>query len=230
MVINGGKVIMKVKRIIDLSQPLTCIYSNPVFVQSELKACLSYEKDGWMGEVLTAATHVGTHIDAPAHRFEHGSTIDMYPLQRFQGNAVPIDLFYKRQEEEITDSDIEPYLKIVKKGDTVLLCTGWGEKKKEGDKDTYIYKSPWLGSKACRMLIELEINAVGIDHFSIGGTNPKNVAIPHEMLMDSDILIFEDLLLPRVLLERKSWYIAAFPIAIGKASGSFARIVAIEFS
>jgi Predicted metal-dependent hydrolase len=221
---------MIVKRIIDLSQSIIGGgFTNPAFPQSELKACLSYKEDGWMGEVLTAATHAGTHIDAAAHRLEHGKTIDEYPLQRFQGSAIPIDLFNKQPGEEISDTDIMPYMSRINKGDTVLLCTGWGEKKYGYDKDIYIHKSPWLGSKACNALIEADINAVGIDHFSIGGANPKNVAIPHEILMRADILIFEDLLLPRVLLERKIWYIAAFPIAIGKASGSFARIVAIEF-
>ena len=220
---------MKIKRIIDLSQPLIGGYTNPAFIQSELSACLSYEKDGWMGEILTAATHVGTHIDAPAHRLEQGRSIDGYPLSRFQGNAIPVDLFHKREGEEITEGDILPYIKKIKKNDTVLLCTGWGEKKHGGDKDTYVNKSPWLGGKASQMLIEAGINAVGIDHFSIGGAKAENVAIPHEMLMKADILIFEDLLLPRVLLERENWYIAAFPIAIGKASGSFARVVALEF-
>ncbi|NJD02267.1 MAG: cyclase family protein [Ruminiclostridium sp.] len=220
---------MKIKRIIDLSQPLIGGYTNPAFIKSELTACLTYERNGWMGEILTAATHVGTHIDAPAHRFEQGRSIDGYPLSRFQGNAIPLDLFYKKEGEEITEDDILPYIKKIKKNDIVLLCTGWGEKKHGDDRDTYINKSPWLGGKASQMLIEAGINAVGIDHFSIGGAKAENVAIPHEMLMKADILIFEDLLLPRTLLERENWYIAAFPIAIGKASGSFARIVALEF-
>jgi arylformamidase len=221
---------MKISRIIDLSQPAISEYSNPVFMKSTLSECMSYEIHGWVGEIFTSATHVGTHVDSPAHLIKGGRSIDEYPLSRFQGNAVPVDLFYKKESEEITEDDLGPYAGLIKKDDIVLLCTGWGELKNGGDIDTYIYRSPWLGEKACRFLIDAKVGAVGIDHFSIGGAVAQNVAIPHEMLMKADILIFEDLFLPRILIEKKRWYFTAFPINIGKASGSFARAAAIEFS
>ena len=221
---------MEVKRIIDLSQPITGTCINPAFPCTTFTEALSYDRDGWFGEVVTAAIHVGTHIDSPSHRFRNGKTIDQYFLIRFQGNAIPINLYHKKAGEEITDNDILPYMSKIKEGDIVLLCTGWSEKKKEKDNDEYIYQSPWLGKKACEMLIAAGVNAVGIDHFSIGGANPNNVTIPHDLLLLANVLIFEDMLLPKELFEKESWYVAAFPVNMGKTTGSFARIVAIDFA
>jgi kynurenine formamidase len=43
-------------------------------------------------------------------------------------------------------------------------------------------------------------------------------------------MIFEGLFLPRVLLEKETWYIAAFPLKAVNTSGMPARIVAIDCS
>lgn len=221
---------MRAKRVIDLSWLVNGQgASNPAFPAVAVNTCLSYEKDGWMAEIVTAATHVGTHIDAPAHRIRNGKTVSDYPLERFQGEAVTVDLYYKKQGEEITVEDLKPYNNKIKQGDIVLLCTGWGYKREETDSYDYIYNSPWLGGYAAEYLVQKGVNAVGIDHFSIGGAKPENVCKPHDVLLSADVLVFEDLMLPRCLLEKERWYIAAFPIHLGNTSGSFARVVALDF-
>jgi kynurenine formamidase len=111
----------------------------------------------------------------------------------------------------------------------VLMYRLFKIKRNKNDSMEYIFESPWLGESAAQYLTEKRINAVGIDHFSIGGANPQNVCIPHDKLMGADILIFEDMMLPESLLEKERWYVAAFPINIGNVSGSFARIVALDF-
>jgi arylformamidase len=221
---------VKINRIIDLSQPLRSDeYSNPGLPMVLINITATHDKDGWMAETVYTGLHAGTHIDAPAHKLKNGKTISDYPLERFQGDSVVIDLYDKKPGSEILIDDLYPYSKKISEGDNILLCTGWGLKKNGGDKDEYIYNSPWLGAKACRFLIEKKVNAVGIDHFSIGGLKSENVAVPHDLLLSADILIFEDLMLPKLLLEKEKWYIAAFPVFLGSTSGSFARIVAIDF-
>ena len=37
---------------------------------------------------LVVATHAGTHVEAPRHRFPDGAGIDAYPPSRFLGEAV----------------------------------------------------------------------------------------------------------------------------------------------
>lgn len=123
---------MKIKRIIDLSQPLCSNeYSNPNLPECLINICATHEKDEWMAETISTGLHSGTHIDAPIHKLKNGKTIADYPLERFQGDSLIIDLYYKKPGSEITLDDLYPYSKKINVGDIVLLCTGWGLKKKE---------------------------------------------------------------------------------------------------
>lgn len=58
----------KVKRIIDLSQPIfnNCP-GNPAFPACKVKQIMSYDKEGWRAEIIEIATHISSHIDTPAH-------------------------------------------------------------------------------------------------------------------------------------------------------------------
>lgn len=220
---------MQIKRIVDISQPFAEDgFNNPAFDDGRVEVCMRHEDVGWNAEKIITATHCGTHIDAPLHKIEGGKSIDEYPLESFFGEAVIIDLYDKTLDEEITYEDVYEYDELISSGINVLLCTGWGEKKTEAAKDEYLYHSPWLGKSAAEYLVEKKVNAVGIDHFSIGGANPDNVSIPHEILLRNDVLIIEGLYLPKELLDNKIWLLSAFPIKVKDASGSLARAVAIE--
>lgn len=221
---------MKIKRVIDLSQPIdenNC--KNPAFPDTRVEICMRHEENGWLAEIITAATHVGTHVDSPLHRFKGGQPINEYSLDRFAGEALIVDLYHKNPGEEITFEDLYKYEDQIKERDNIFLCTGWTDRKKVGNFDRYINDSPWLGGKAAEFLAERKVNSVGIDHFSIGGTKPENVTVPHDILLSAGILIFEDMLLPKVLLEKERWFFTAFPVLLGSTSGSFVRIAAMEF-
>lgn len=219
---------MKFERIIDLSQPFAeGGFNNPAFEDGRIETCMTHEEVGWHAETIITATHTGTHIDAPLHKLKGGKSLDEFPLERFFGEAVAVDLFHKRADEEILLEDLTSYESFLDPGVNVLLCTGWAEKKTAATKEEYLYHSPWLGRAAAEYLVEKKVNAVGIDHFSIGGANPDNVEIPHEILLSAEVLIWEGLLLPRVLLERKPWTVFAFPLMMKGTSGAPARIVAV---
>ena len=221
---------MKIKRVIDLSQPFVEDgYQNPAFEDGKIEICMEHKTDGWHAEKIIMATHTGTHVDAALHKIAGGKSIDQYPLERFAGEAVIIDLYHKGPDEEITRDDILVYDSLIKPSINVLLCTGWAEKKHPKTKDVYLYHSPWLGESASRYLVEKQANAVGIDHFSIGGANPEHVEIPHDILLNAEILIFEGLYLPKELLDKQTWFFAAFPLIVQNASGAPVRAVVMEF-
>ena len=218
---------MKIKRIIDLSQPIfgNCP-GNPVFPKPQVKIITSYEKDGWFTECISITTHISSHIDAPNHLLKGRKTIDKIPLKRFQGPALAIDLYKKTRDKGIFVKDLVPYEKKIQKGDFVLLCTGWGEKRASNDE--YLFHSPWLSEEGAKWLVDKKVNGVGIDHFSIGGANPSHVEAPHKILLENEVLILEELYLPKVLLKREKWYLVAFPLNLPGASGSLVRPVAME--
>ena len=220
---------MRIKCIIDLSQPFAeGGYNNPAFEDGRIDVIMRHETEGWHAETLTTSTHVGSHVDASKHKLPGGKAIGEYPLSRFVGEAIPINLYQKKPDEEITLNELLPYDALITEGINVLLCTGWSEKKKSETKDEYLYHSPWLGGEAARWLVHRRVNGVGIDHFSIGGANPKNVEIPHDILLGSEIIIFEGLRLPKELFERERWLLCALPLMMAGASGSLVRVVALD--
>lgn len=220
---------MRVKRIIDLSQPFAeGGYNNPAFEDGRIDVIMRHETEGWHAETLTTATHVGSHVDAPMHKLPGGKSIGTYPLARFVGEAVPVNLYHKRADEEITLEDLLPYDAKITEGINVLLCTGWSEKKRPETKDEYLFHSPWLGGEAAQYLADKKVNGVGIDHFSIGGANPNNVEIPHDILLSCEVVIFEGLCLPEELFEKERWLLCALPLMMADASGSPIRAAAVE--
>ena len=66
----------------------------PVYPGTEppvLENANTYEKDGFKETKLSMFSHTGTHIDAPAHIFEHGQTLDKFEADTFVGKALVID-------------------------------------------------------------------------------------------------------------------------------------------
>ena len=216
---------LEFSRIIDITQPLSheCP-GNPAFPPMKVLHEMRAEECGWNTERLDFFTHIGTHIDSPWHRENKGLTIDRMSPYTFIGPATAVDLYKKKPNEPILVSDLEPYADNLKK--IVLLCTGWGEKRSGSDE--YLYHSPWLSRQGAQWFIEHNIRGVGIDHFSIGGANPENVAVPHDVLLKGGIWILEDLILPREVLNLRDLHVIALPLLLKGGSGAPARALAVE--
>ena len=92
-------------KLLDLSQPLydgapNCPAHPPV--RSTIIA--DHPKDGWRVELLTLASHTGSHVDAPYHKLAHGAKLDDIPLERFTGLAVIADFRDARPDQPIKAS------------------------------------------------------------------------------------------------------------------------------
>jgi len=218
-----------VKRVLDLSAPLyhNCLWT-PFLPLPEMTRTAHVELEGYSMERVTLYTHTGTHIDAPAHLLRDGMTLDKVVVERFQGMAVPVDLYDKKAREPITPQDLEAYAPRIEPGDFVLLCTGWGTK--AGPSREYVFESPWLRVDAANYLIERGIAGVGIDHPSISGMEEEEDLPTHQALLGAGVLILEGLVLPRELLELPKWYLVALPLPLKGTGGAPARVVAMELA
>ncbi len=66
----------------------------PVYPGTEpptIEPASSFERDGYRESALKLWSHVGTHMDAPAHLFADGATLDRLPPDRFAGPAALLD-------------------------------------------------------------------------------------------------------------------------------------------
>src|SRR5262245_66073606 len=80
-------------RLIDLSQPVfhgspNCPAHPPV--RSEILK--DHPDSGWRVELLTIASHTGSHVDAPLHKIAGGASLDDIPLESWCGPAFVADL------------------------------------------------------------------------------------------------------------------------------------------
>ena len=45
------------------------------------------DRDGFVEKTIVLGSHVGTHMDAPAHVLAGGKTLDQLPIDHFAGSA-----------------------------------------------------------------------------------------------------------------------------------------------
>ena len=128
---------------------------------------------GWAVEILTLATHSGTHLDAPWHYHPSmdggvpAMTIDQMPLEWCMGPGVVLDFSGRpdgyRVEPEDIDRELDRIGHQLAPGDIVLARSGaagfWG-------KPEYLVKGCGFGRDATLRLVEQGVHVVGTDAWS----------------------------------------------------------------
>src|SRR5215510_6162863 len=125
-------------RLIDLSQPLYDGAPNcPVHPPVKCEIIADHPKDGWRVELLTLASHTGSHVDAPFHKLPDGANLDQIPLERFTGRAYIADFREARPDQPFTSSMLSRSLRVELADRIVLFCTGWGRKRAKSEEWLY---------------------------------------------------------------------------------------------
>jgi arylformamidase len=144
--------------------------------------------------------HTGTHVDAPLHFLQDGKSIDKYPIERFVGEGVVLDLRNRAGGEEITEADLLIFDENLAENGVILLCTDWSKTKTLSH--DYPVSWPYLGPSACRLLVSRKVKAVGTEGPSISGwwgkvggqrVSKYSPGEIHRMLLENDILVVENL-------------------------------------
>lgn len=218
-------------RIFDLSQPLFDGCPNcPVHPPISLPRTADHPTEGWRMEEFRMASHSGTHLDAPLHKIAGADSIDTFPLEQFTGRPLVADLSAVAQPDMAIGADVLAQAlngEAVDSTAVILLNTGWGLRRAATAE--WWHHSPWLNTEGAAWLAERRVRGVGIDHFSIGGTQPEANARTHEILLAAGIWIVEELCF------RHGWQDAAenalfqaLPLLLPGFSGSPCRAVLIQ--
>ena len=204
-----------------------------------IEPALTHENDYCHVNLLRLGSHTGTHIDAPYHFLKEGRTIDEIAVEHFIGEGVLVDVSDKSDREMIEKKDVEPYTGNIKKGNFVVLRTGW---------DTHFgtpksYNHPFLSADCAEFLCHLDVAIVGTDAMNIDATfvNDKNSdttdtdSVSHEdhtypvhhILFNNSILIVENLCNLNKIRQPKGVY-SFLPLKIEGSDGSPIRAVHID--
>ncbi len=180
----------------------------------------------WKHEIVTHS-HVGTHIESPAHFFENGKDLEQFSLDAFCGRAWFCD-FNEVSEvhDEVTADQLDTQLgKVIEPGDIVIGRNCDQENKILVQKTGRREFLPSFTPEAGIWLRERKVKMVGIDHhFHLGKSIDKTRAF-HEILMAKDVLLIEGLdHLDRVAVV--PFVFLAFPYRVEGIDSSFARAVA----
>lgn len=169
------------------------------------------DRDGYAEHLVTLATHIGTHLDAPAHMLSGGHTLAHYPTTRFTGRGVYVDVRTGFHLSKITRLGIRA-------GDIVLLHTGMD---RAYGRPAYFTDFPHVPREVAEYFVECGISMVGMD-----ACGPDEPPFPvHQVLLQGDVLILENLTaLDR--LRGQTFQVMAFPISMD-LDGAPVRAVAM---
>jgi len=169
---------------------------------------------------IQLGVHTGTHIDAPYHVLRDGDTIEKLDLHKLVGDAqvvqVPEDI-HLITERTLRSLDIENDIR------RLLLKTSnsdwWNEKPLR-------FHSEYVGidPSAARYLVDLKIDLIGIDYFSISPFN--DLVEPHQILLKNNVVVLENIDLSRV--EPGMYQLICLPLNIKGADGAPVRAILRE--
>jgi kynurenine formamidase len=206
--------------LIDLSRPLE--NDMPVFpgdAPPRFDRTRTVDRDGFNVTALRLGTHVGTHLDAPAHLAPTGATLDQMPLESFAGPGLVVDV---SQAGPVVGPDFfRPLAPDIRRADFLLLQTGrgpyWG-------RPEYFDRHPVLDPPAAAYLMDLGLKGLGLDAASVDPVDSTTVPV-HRALLERGAIIIENLAhLDRP--PRQGFIFWALPLLLRGGDGSPVRAAA----
>lgn len=158
--------------------------------------------DGYNLTEISMSVHSGTHIDAPLHFYDEGSSIDNIRLNTFFGKCTVISV-----SGILTGEDMERLLPYCKR--RVLF---------HGEGKTFISHS------AAIVLAESRVVLVGTDAQSIAPSFDEEKT--HRELARAGIVILENLNLSAI--DDGEYDLCAFPIKLGGLEAAPCRAIILE--
>ena len=175
---------------VDLTQPIRSgmpVYPGdpPVHVRHRC----SHETHGYAAARIELGTHSGTHVDAPFHFFAEGVRIDAFPVERFFGTGLVLDL--RHAGREIDEAGVRAAAEEAKAesgglrpGDFAVLWTGWDV---HFGADSMV-EHPYLTAAAARVLVASGVSLVATDALNVDPSTGEDYAV-HSILLGADVLI-----------------------------------------
>ncbi len=156
----------------------------PYFEDVKIERLHGMSKGRVLTQKITTVMHSGTHIDAPAHVVEGTPFLEEIPLRNFFGTGVIVSI-PKKKWEVVTPDDLEKVSPQIRKGDIVIVNTGWH--RYYSDSAQYYAYSPGFYKEAGDWFVAKGVKAVGtdtqaLDHPLATAIGPHGPGAPNGLL------------------------------------------------
>jgi kynurenine formamidase len=207
---------------IDLTQLISP--DMPVYPGTEgprITNATSIERDGFAEKLITMYSHIGTHMDAPAHMIPGAFTLDQFPVGTFIGKAIVIEV-PGSTGGVIGLGLLEAQADRLQACDFVLFNTGWDTKWGQA---SYFCDFPVLSPEAARWLSSQDLKGLGFDCISVDAVGSTDMTI-HKILLGAGLVIVENLC-QLAALHDKIFTFSCLPLRIPDSDGSPVRAVGL---
>ena len=204
--------------IYDISYPLSVesivFPGDPRF---KLNSVATISDKGYAMSTVEMGTHLGTHIDPPAHIISGRETIDVISLEKFIGDCYVIEV---RDNDKIGPESLSQHK--VRPGEMILFKTRNSTLMhlKEFRED-YVYITPEMAEH----LVDSKAKLVGLDYFTIDHIKDETFKA-HNILLDKGIPILEGIDLSKI--GPGKYTLICFPLKIVGGDGSPVRAVLLR--
>ncbi|MFQ6095430.1 MAG: cyclase family protein [Candidatus Bathyarchaeia archaeon] len=173
-----------------------------------------YEPDKALMHWVETETHIGTHVEMPAHYVEGGKSAAEMPIQTFLGEAVMLRFDFLKPQGGKGQPITVKHLSKVRKGDIVLMWSPY-----VGD------EAPYISSEAATWLAERPIKMLGVQN--IGVEESYDLMATHGNLLRNGIPIIEGLANLNAIKKDRVFYIG-LPLRVHGLDSSWIRAIALE--
>ena len=169
---------------------------------------------------ISAAVHLGTHVDAPHHFLNDGRTVESLPLDILTG---PCYVTHFPDAIEAITAEVLDRTEITSDMKRVLFGTRNSHFWAKGE-STFQTEFVAITEDGAEWLVEHGIQLVGVDYLSVA---PYGDSAPtHTVLLKAGIVIVEGLNLSQVV--RGFYDLYCLPLKIAGSDGAPARAILIQ--
>ncbi len=217
-------------RFVDLSVTVDSSTMSPPSTNMRLEVTPHNRGPGfWQVSSVHQSLHTGAHIDSPLHVFKNGITTAEIALDQVMGEALVVDLSWAGPNHAITVDDLKKGgAADVKRGDIVLLRTGWTDTM-YGKWPDYFTQSPYFPPETAQWLVDRGPKNIGFDFFEeycarLADFTSEDFAM-HRVILGAGVVIMEGLTNLGALPRRRVDFAAPF-YKIAGTEGAPARFFA----
>ena len=188
----------------------------------------SFLADNSFKHEIETHSHVGAHVEFPAHFFEDGKDGLAFDLDRFAGRAVLFDIDAPPAADcwitaDTLDSDVGG---ILEPGDILVLRNISAESRRAATTDRSLL--PGVTRNCAEWIRDHKVKLLGLDERYIALSKSLDQCRAfHDVLLAADICFIEGMDNLEAL-RRKTFFLFAFPAKVKGLDSAFARVVAVE--